>query len=105
MNAEQRRALEKEFQDILKITNPLVPATLDPNNPTAMSVPEVESELARRHAHTPGGQSCKDPARMSPRALQTLRRASQRALIISHKFLDAFICEFVCDVKALPGEV
>jgi signal transduction histidine kinase len=39
-----RRALEKELQDILKITNPLVPATLDPNSPTAMSVPEVESE-------------------------------------------------------------
>jgi len=44
MTAELRRALEKELQDILKITNPLVPATLDPNNPTAMSVPEVESE-------------------------------------------------------------
>jgi hypothetical protein len=26
MNAERRRALEKELQDILKITNPLVPA-------------------------------------------------------------------------------
>jgi len=44
MNAERRRALEKELQDILEITNPLVPATLDPNSPTAMSVPEVESE-------------------------------------------------------------
>src|SRR5260370_33638188 len=44
MTAELRRALEKELQDILKITNPLVPATLDPNSPTAMSVPEVESE-------------------------------------------------------------
>ena len=44
MNAELRRALEKELQDILKITNPLVPSTLDPNNPAAMSVPEVESE-------------------------------------------------------------
>ena len=44
MNAERRRALEKELQDILKITNPLVPATLDPNSPSAMSVPEVESE-------------------------------------------------------------
>jgi hypothetical protein len=44
MNAERRRALEKELQDILKITNPLVPATLDPNSPTPMSVPEVESE-------------------------------------------------------------
>ena len=43
MNAERRRVLEKELQDILKITNPLVP-TLDPNSPTAMSVPEVESE-------------------------------------------------------------
>ena len=48
MNAEQRRALEKELQDILKITNPLVPATLDPNSPTAMSVPEVESEEPAR---------------------------------------------------------
>ena len=28
----------------MKITNPLVPAALDPNSPTAMSVPEVESE-------------------------------------------------------------
>jgi hypothetical protein len=44
MNAERRRALEKELQDILTITNPLVPATLDPNSPTAMSAPEVESE-------------------------------------------------------------
>jgi hypothetical protein len=44
MNAERRRALEKELQDILKITNQLVPATLDPNSPAAMSVPEVESE-------------------------------------------------------------
>ena len=44
MNAERRRVVEKELQDILKITNPLVPATLDPNSPTAMSVPEVESE-------------------------------------------------------------
>jgi hypothetical protein len=44
MNAERRRALEKELQDILKITNPLVPATQRPNSPTAMSVPEVESE-------------------------------------------------------------
>jgi hypothetical protein len=44
MNAERTRALEKELQDILKITNRLVPATLDPNSPTAMSVPEVESE-------------------------------------------------------------
>ena len=44
MNAERRRVLEKELQDILKITNPLVPATLDLNSPTAMSVPEVESE-------------------------------------------------------------
>jgi len=44
MNAERRRALEKELQDIWKITNPLVPATQDPNSPTAMSVPEVESE-------------------------------------------------------------
>src|SRR5260370_17756937 len=44
MHAEGRRALEKELQDILKITNPLVPSTLDPNSPTAMSVPEVESE-------------------------------------------------------------
>jgi hypothetical protein len=44
MNAERRRALEKELQDILKITNRLVPATLDPNSPTATSVPEVESE-------------------------------------------------------------
>ena len=44
MNAERRRALEKELQDILEITNPLVPATLDPYSPTAMSVPEVESE-------------------------------------------------------------
>jgi hypothetical protein len=43
MNAERRRALEKELQDILKITNPLVPATLDPNSPTPMSVPEVEA--------------------------------------------------------------
>jgi hypothetical protein len=41
MNAERRRALEKELQDILEITNPLVPATLDPNSPTAMSAPEV----------------------------------------------------------------
>jgi hypothetical protein len=41
---KRRRAFEKELQDISKITNPLVPATLDPNNPTAMSVPEVESE-------------------------------------------------------------
>ena len=39
MDAEQRRALEKELQDILKITKPLVPAILDPNSPTAMSVP------------------------------------------------------------------
>jgi len=44
MNTERRRVLEKELQDILKITNPLVPATLDRNSPTAMSVPEVESE-------------------------------------------------------------
>ena len=44
MNAERRRVLEKELQGILKITNPLVPATLDLNSPTAMSVPEVESE-------------------------------------------------------------
>ncbi len=44
MNAERRRAFEKELQDILKITNRLVPATLDPNSPSAMSVPEVESE-------------------------------------------------------------
>jgi hypothetical protein len=44
VNAERRRALEKELQDIWKITNPLVPATLDPNSPIAMSVPEVESE-------------------------------------------------------------
>jgi hypothetical protein len=44
MNAERTRALEKELQHILKITNPLVPATLDPNSPSAMSVPEVESE-------------------------------------------------------------
>ena len=36
--------LNKELQDILEITNPLVSATLDPNSPTAMSVPEVESE-------------------------------------------------------------
>jgi hypothetical protein len=46
MNAERRRALEKELQDILEITNPLVPATLDPNCPTAMGVAEV----VRRHA-------------------------------------------------------
>jgi hypothetical protein len=46
MNAERRRALEKELQDILEITNPLVPATLDPNSPTAMGVAEV----VRRHA-------------------------------------------------------
>ena len=44
MNAERRRALEKELQDILKITNPLVPATLDSNGPTAMGIPEVDSE-------------------------------------------------------------
>ena len=44
MNAERRRALEKELQDMLTITNPLVPATLDPNSPTAMSIPEVDSE-------------------------------------------------------------
>ena len=44
MNAERRRALEKELRDILKITNPLAPATLDSNSPTAMSVPGVESE-------------------------------------------------------------
>jgi len=44
MKTERRRTLEKELQDILKITNPLVPSTLDPNSPTAMSVPEVESE-------------------------------------------------------------
>jgi hypothetical protein len=44
MNTERRRALEKELHDILRITNPLVPATLDPNSSTAMSVPEVESE-------------------------------------------------------------
>jgi len=37
--------------------------------------------------------------------LETLRRASQCALIISHKFLDTFICEFVCDVETLPGKV
>jgi len=48
MNSERRRALEKELQDILKITNPLVPSTLDPNNPAAMSVPEVESEELER---------------------------------------------------------
>ena len=36
--------LKKSFRTSLKITNPLVPATLDPNSPTAMSVPEVESE-------------------------------------------------------------
>jgi hypothetical protein len=29
---------------MLKITNPLAPATLDPNSPTAMSIPEVDSE-------------------------------------------------------------
>jgi hypothetical protein len=44
MNAERRRALEKELQNILKITNSLVPATLDPNSPTAISAPAVESE-------------------------------------------------------------
>ena len=44
MNAERRRALERELQDIWKITNPVVPATLDPNSTTTMSVPEVESE-------------------------------------------------------------
>lgn len=44
MDAERRRVLEKELKDILKITNPPVPAILDPNSPTAMSVPEVESE-------------------------------------------------------------
>ncbi|HEV2717228.1 MAG TPA: hypothetical protein VGU64_18320 [Terriglobales bacterium] len=44
MDAERRRVLEKELEDILKITNPPVPAILDPNSPTAMSVPEVESE-------------------------------------------------------------
>jgi len=42
MNAEGRRVLEKELEEILKITNPPVPAILDPNSPTAMS--EVESE-------------------------------------------------------------
>ena len=47
MNAERRRVLEKELQDILKITSPLAPATLDPNSPTAISVPEVEEELER----------------------------------------------------------
>lgn len=51
MNAERRRALEKELQDILKITNPLVPATPDPNSPTAMSVPEVESKDVRNEYH------------------------------------------------------
>jgi hypothetical protein len=44
MNAEGRRVLEKELEGILKITNPPVPAILDPNSPTAMSAPEVESE-------------------------------------------------------------
>src|SRR5439155_8353881 len=38
-------------------------------------------------------------------SLQTLRRASQRALIITHKFLDTLSCEFMCDVKAFPGKV
>lgn len=44
MNAERRRVLEKELEDILKITNPPVPAILDPNSPTAMIAPKVESE-------------------------------------------------------------
>jgi len=39
MKTERRRTLEKELQDILKITNPLVPSTLD-QSPTAMSVPK-----------------------------------------------------------------
>src|SRR5258708_5887894 len=42
---------------------------------------------------------------MSPAAPQILRRASQCALIISHKFLDTFGGELVCNVKALPGKV
>jgi hypothetical protein len=36
---------------------------------------------------------------------QTLRRAPQCALTISHKFLDTFGGEFVCDVEALPGKI
>jgi hypothetical protein len=44
MNAEGRRVLEKELEGILRITNSPVPAILDPNSPTAMSAPEVESE-------------------------------------------------------------
>ncbi len=55
-------------------------------------------------AHVQGGLQS-GAARMLPTGLQTLRRASQCALIISHKFLDTFICEFVCDVEALPGQV
>src|SRR5437016_950913 len=43
-----------------------------------------------------------------PIALSTiapLRRSSQCALIIRHKFLDTLGCEFMCDVKALPWKV
>src|SRR5207302_8628714 len=42
---------------------------------------------------------------LSPTHQQTLRRSSQYALIISHKFLDTLGCEFMCDVKALPWKV
>jgi hypothetical protein len=48
---------------------------------------------------------CSGAARMSPTGLQTLGRGSQCALIISHKFLDTTICEFVCGVEDLPGKV
>ena len=44
MDAERRRVLEKELEDILKITNPPVPVILNPNSPAAISAPEVESE-------------------------------------------------------------
>jgi len=35
-----KRTLEKELPGHLEITNPLVPSTLDPNSPTAMTSPK-----------------------------------------------------------------
>jgi hypothetical protein len=48
MKSDQRKALEQELQEILQATNPAVPAVLDPNYPTQLSMPEIELEKLER---------------------------------------------------------
>src|SRR2546427_8926108 len=68
----------------------------------ALMTGNAGTDVARERPVLPGSLPPGFPPGSPTTVFRALCRPSQRALIISYKFLNAFGCEFVCKVKAIP---